>query len=95
MTLNKKNFFIFFVIFEILYFKNFLFRPYNTPGQESLISFFAHQAAMSNWVRLDLNIFVTKNINCDGSLVFLMKFLIGQTVFFIYFHFYNKVLWKP
>jgi hypothetical protein len=91
MTLKKKNFFILIlVIFEILYFKEFLFRPYNTPGQESLISFFAHQAAMSNWVRLDHNIFVTKILECDGSLVFFNEVSNWPNGFFYLFSFIIK-----
>ncbi len=72
MNSKKLNIFIFILVFlEVFYFKNYLFRSYDTPGQESLISYFAHQVAMSNWVRTDYNIFVTKILNCEGNLVYL------------------------
>ena len=91
MTLKKKNFLILIlVIFEIFYFKEILFRSYDTPGQESLISFFAHQAAMSNWVRSDYNIFVTKILECDGSLVFFNEISNWPNGFFYLFSFIIK-----
>ena len=92
MTSNKLNIFIFIVIiFELFLFNKYLFRPYDTPGQESLISFFAHQAAMSNWVRDDFNIFVAKILNCKGELVYFNEVSNWPNGFFYLFSFIIKI----
>lgn len=92
MNSNKLNIFIFIIIiFELFYFNSYLFRPYDTPGQESLISFFAHQAAMSNWVRVDFNIFVTKILNCQGELIYFNEISNWPNGFFYLFSFIIKI----
>ena len=73
------------LIFEIIYFSNFYFRGYDTPGQESLISFFSHQAAMSNWIRNDYNFFVTKILSCEGNIEFLNNISNWPNGFFLLF----------
>ena len=92
MTLKKKNnIIILIIILEVFLYSNYLFRPYDTAGQESLISFFAHQAAMSNWIREDFNIFITKILECDGEITFLSEVSNWPNGFFYIFSFIIKI----
>ncbi len=92
MTLKKKNnIIILFIVLELFLFSDYLFRPYETAGQESLISFFAHQAAMTNWVRNDFNIFVTKILECSGEINYFNEVSNWPNGFFYIFSFIIKI----